>query len=157
VIEAFNFRGSDGTLLGLCVDASPGASRALSRAKGAWFNNANSCIWGHWRVALDAIHDSSLPVPSGLTSEWADAVTICRRAGVGSGSCCQAHVVAEQNAIDFCGGYDESIFGLLPTDVPGAPLCSNFAFLASGALPFTGNFGSVADRISYGFLRCCTL
>ena len=155
-VDAFNFQGSDGTALEACMTASPGSDKGLARAKGAWFNNTNSCIWGHWRAALEAIHDPTRPVPGGLTSEWADAVTIFRSDGVGSDTCCRAHVVAEQTAIEGCGGYDDSIFGPLPTDVPGAPLCSNLAFLASGALPFTGNFAKVSDRISYGFLRCCT-
>jgi hypothetical protein len=154
-IDAFNFIGTEGKQLEACVLASPGGDRGLTRAKGAWFNNTNSCIWGHWRAAFDAIHDASVPVPSGLTPEWADAVTVCRRDGIGTSGCCQAHVVAEQNAIERCGAYDASLFGPLPTDVPGAKLCGDFAFLGSGGLPFTGHFDKVSDRISYGVVRCC--
>jgi outer membrane protein OmpA-like peptidoglycan-associated protein len=154
-IDAFSFNGTDGTLLEGCVLANRG-DRGLTKAKGAWFNNTNACIWGHWRAALEAMHDPSRPIPSGLTPEWANAVNTCRNEGIGSTTCCEAHVEAEQFAIDRCGGYDDTVFGPLPTDVPGAPVCSDLAFLKSGPLPFIKNFGKVADRIDYGELRCCT-
>ena len=121
----------------------------------SWFNNTNSCIWGHWRAALEAIHDPTVPVPTTLTPEWADAVTICRRDGPGAGTCCHAHVVAEQMAIEHCGSYDSSLFGKLPTFVPYSATCSALGILAA-SLPFTGDFGKVSDRVSYGDLRCCT-
>ncbi|HEU4731911.1 MAG TPA: DUF4157 domain-containing protein [Kofleriaceae bacterium] len=155
-IHAFRFEGTEGTLLRACVGAQPFADPAETHAKGDWLDDTNRCIWGHWRAALDAMHNPALPVPSTLTPEWADAVRICRTDGVGSGTCCQAHVVAEQNAIDRCGPYPTARFGLLPTDVPGAPVCSATVALSAGGLPFTGNFGSVRDRIVYGFLRCCS-
>ncbi|HET7503633.1 MAG TPA: DUF4157 domain-containing protein [Kofleriaceae bacterium] len=155
-IHAFRFEGTEGTLLRACVGAQPFANPAETRAKGDWLDDTNRCIWGHWRAALDAMHNPALPIPSSLTPEWADAVRTCRTDGVGSGSCCQAHVVAEQNAIDRCGPYPTARFGLLPTDVPGAPVCSATVALSAGGLPFTGDFGAVRDRIVYGFLRCCS-
>jgi hypothetical protein len=48
-----------------------------------------------------------------------------------------------------------SLFGKLPSDVPYSATCSALGILAA-ALPFTGDFGKVADRVSYGDLRCCT-
>jgi hypothetical protein len=83
-------------------------------------------------------------------------VKICRNDGVGNSTCCDAHVVAEQTAIDHCGPYDSSLFGALPTDVPYSQTCSDLVLLAT-PFPFVGNFGDVKDRIDYGRLRCCTL
>jgi hypothetical protein len=74
---------------------------------------------------------------------------------VGS-STCDAHVVAEQTAIDYCGRYDSSLFGVLPTDVPYSQTCSDLVLLAMPGLLFKGDFGDVKDRIDYGQLRCCT-
>jgi hypothetical protein len=155
VVEAFNFRGDEGSQLSHCVAISYNAKRDLVRAKGAWFDKTNACIWGHWRAALEAMHNPAKPIPSGVTSEWADAITVCRREGIGSTDCCEAHVIAEQQAIETCGGYDDSIFGSLPTDVPSAPLCSDFVKLAAGPLAFYKDFGNVADRIDYGNFVCC--
>jgi hypothetical protein len=153
-IAAFNFEGQEGSDLSLCETVSSG-DKGLTKAKAAWFNNTNSCIWAHWRAAVGALNDPSLPKPSGLTSEWSDAIDICRQ-DLGGDACCRAHVVAEQNAIDVCGSYDSSIFGKLPTDVPGSPFCSDVVRAATPGLPFAGDFGSVKDRIAYGLLRCCT-
>lgn len=150
VVEAFNFRGDEGSKLKLCAGDSD-----LVRAKGAWFNDTNACIWGHWRAALGAMHDPTKPIPSSVTPEWADAIAVCRREGIGSTSCCEAHVIAEQQAIETCGGYDDFMFGRLPTDVPGAPLCSDFVLMAAGPMPFSKDFGNVADRIDYGNFVCC--
>jgi hypothetical protein len=154
-VDAFNFTGNEGLELEACVLASRGDKR-LTRAKAAWFNNTNSCIWGHWRAAFDALHDPALPVPTGLTPEWAAAVTTCRADGIGTDTCCRAHVVAEQHAIEACGSYDSDIFGKLPTDVPGSKTCSDLVLLATPGLPFTGDFSKVGDRITYGVLRCCS-
>jgi hypothetical protein len=153
-IAAFSFRGAEGTQLETCVLLT-GGDTALTRAKGAWFDLANSCIWGHWRAALDALNDSSVPKPSGLTAEWSAAVDVCR-ASPGSDDCCRAHVVAEQTAIDLCGAYDSTLFGKLPTDVPGSKFCSDIVRASSPPPAFTGDFGKVKDRITYGYLRCCT-
>jgi hypothetical protein len=153
-------------LLACLASTSPGSSLLTAipsiaflfptiRAKGDWFLNTNRCIWGHWRAALDPLNDPSRPIPPGLTPEWAAAVATCRSAGVGSSDCCKAHVVAEQNAIDRCGPYDSSRFGTSPTDVPGAPLCSLAASVIAPGPAFTGDFGSVADRIKYGNSVCC--
>src|SRR5262245_6192640 len=155
VIEAFNFRGDEGSQLSLCVSASYGAQKDLVRDKGTWLHNTNACIWGHWRAALEAMHDPTKPIPTGVTPEWRDAITLCRLEGVGTSACCEAHVIAEQQAIEHCGGYDDLLFGRLPTDVPSAPLCSDFVLLASGPLPFSKDFGNVADRIDYGDFICC--
>lgn len=154
-VNAFSFVGSEGEELSACVTLT-GGDRGLTRAKAAWLLTTNSCIWGHWRAALEAINDPTRPVPASLTAEWADVVTVCRRDGVGSGSCCQASVIAEQNAIERCGAYDSTLFGRLPTDVPGSRTCSSVVLAATPGLPFTGDFGKVRDRISYGMLRCCT-
>ena len=166
--DAFHFLGIRGFGLLQCLIAQgllPGTIATLIPslavifpnifAKGDWFLRTNQCIWGHWRAALDAINNPSIPVPSGLTPGWAAAVTTCRAKGVGSSDCCVAHVVAEQQAIDICGPYDSTRFGALPTDVPGAPLCSLAAGLIAPGPPFTGDFGSVADRIKYGNALCC--
>jgi uncharacterized protein DUF4157 len=155
-IEALSFTGSEGTQLRVCVALDREGDPAMTRAKAAWFNLTNSCIWGHWRAALDALHDPTLPVASALTPEWAGVVARCRRDGVGSGICCHARVVAEQAAIDTCGPYDSVLFGRLPTDVPCSPLCSGIVLAASPPPAFTDDFGKLRDRISYGDLRCCT-
>lgn len=155
-VDALSFTGSEGTQLRVCVGLDPEGDPAMTRSKAAWFNLTNSCIWGHWRAALDALHDPTLPVASALTPEWAGAVARCRRDGVGSGTCCHAQLVAEQAAIDTCGPYDSALFGRLPTDVPCSPLCSGIVLAASPPPAFTGDFGKLRDRISYGDLRCCT-
>jgi hypothetical protein len=111
-------------------------------------DDTNACIWRHWRAALLPLNDPSQPIPSGLTPEWRQAVVDCHASGVGSDQCCRAHVIAEQSAIDRCGGYDSSRFGPRPTDVPGAPTCSAGAALGATGLPFTGDFGDVDDRIN---------
>jgi hypothetical protein len=128
----------------------------LVREKGKWLLDTNACIWGHWRAAVDALHDPSLPIPSGLTTEWEDAIKICRATGLGSSDCCKAHVVAEQMAIEHCGKYDSKRFGKLPTDVPFAPVCGAIAAAFAPPPPFTGDFGNVADRIAYGVKMCCS-
>jgi hypothetical protein len=157
LIDAFNFTGAKGNLARLCVAATPGAVPAETRAKAAWFNSVNACIWGHWRTALDAIHDATVPIPSGLSPEWASAVAICRASGVGGGPCCHAHVVAEQSAIDRCGLYDSARFGRSPSEMPGAPTCSAIGESLFGETPeFVGDFGKLADRISYGDIKCCS-
>jgi len=96
-----------------------------------------------------------MPISSTITPEWAEAIKVCRREGVGSTECCEAHVWAEQMAIEHCGSYDAGRFGRLPTDVPGAPYCSDAVLLASGPLPFSGNFEDPEDRIDYGNFICC--
>ena len=159
-IDAFTFTGVEGNALRMCAMLPgsvlfPPAPLGPIRAKGSWLLSTNRCIWGHWRAALEAIHDPIRPVPSTLTPEWAAAVATCRRAGVGSADCCQAHVTAEQHAIDHCGAYDSARFGSLATDVPGAPFCGSIIRALAPGLPFTGDFGNVADRITYGFKRCC--
>ena len=152
--DAFTFTGARGTALEACAVAS-GASTTPIRDKGNWFLTTNRCIWGHWRAAFEAVHDPARPVPGGLTPEWAGAVAICRRDGIGSSGCCKAHVTAEQSAIDRCAPYNSSAFGKLPTDVPGAPLvCGNIVAALAPPPPFTGDFGSVGDRIKYGDSRC---
>lgn len=156
-VDAFSFTGLEGTLLGTCAFI-PGAPAPIYRPileKAAWFLSTNRCIWKHWRAALDAIHDPMLPVPGGLTAEWSAAVPTCRSKGIASKDCCKAHVKAEQTAIDHCGLYDSAKFGLLPTDVPGAPACSKIVAAFAPPPSFTGDFGNVSDRISYGNSRCC--
>lgn len=160
-VEAFSFRGTQGTLLGGCVDVF-GSGRAPVTAKATWFLTRNACIWGHWRAAFEAIHNPAAPVPSSLTPEWAAAVTTCRASGISSRACCRAHVTAEQTAIDRCGPYSSATFGPLPTDVPGASRCSDVVLEAARLLgppaPFEasdGDFGNVVDRIAYGNARCC--
>jgi hypothetical protein len=155
-IDAFNFNGTDGKLLRVCVAADPNGDPTMTRAKAAWFDITNSCIWGHWRAALEAVHDPTAPMPGTLTPEWADAVKICRRDGAGAGTCCHAHVVAEQNAIEHCSSYDSSLFGKLPTYVPYSTTCSAAVMMSTPPPAFTGDFSKVSDRISYGDLRCCT-
>ena len=154
-VEAFSFRGKEGSDLETCVTLNRG-DKSLTRAKGAWFDLTNACIWGHWRNAVEALNGASNFTPSNLTTEWADAIAICQSNGAGSDDCCRAQVVAEQTAIEACGSYDSSLFGKLPTDVPGAPLCSDVLRLAAPGIPFTGDFGNVKDRIVYGWLRCCS-
>jgi hypothetical protein len=161
LVDVLSFKGWRGIGLGFCVDGS-GTGRPPVAAKARWFLKTNQCIWGHWRAAFDAIHDRTRAVPGGLTPEWAIAVTTCRTKGVGSKDCCRAHVTAEQTAINRCGPYPSTTFGLLPTDVPGAnvpgaPDCSDFTEQIARLYPpiFTGDFGNVFDRISYGNSRCC--
>ena len=164
-VDAFTFSSLEGKALLACAMTlpagihwspfAPPASTMTIQAKGEWLRDTNKCIWGHWRNALEAIHDPLLPVPGGLTPQWRAAVTTCRSSGVGTKACCDAHVVAEQSAIDLCGPYDSSRFGKLPTDVPTAPACSAAVAQFSPGLPFTGDFGKVADRITYGKTRCC--
>ena len=156
-VDAFSFSGTEGTELEACIMAPPPSPFALgpTAAKAAWLLRTNAGIWGHWRAGLEALHHPSRPIPTTLTPEWASAVSICRSDGIGSKTCCQAQVVAEQNAIDHVGPYDSSLFGPLPTDVPGAPFCSFIVRRRSPGLPFTGNFGNVSDRIAYGIKRCC--
>jgi len=154
-VEAFNLRGSEGSDLEKCIWATSG-SKKFTLEKGKWFNDTNACIWGHWRNALEAINDPLAPIPSGLTPEWAQAVTTCRKEGAGSTACCEAHVIAEQSAIDTCNPYDSLVYGKLPTDVPASAVCSDLVLLATPGLPFAGDFGDVKDRISYGLLRCCS-
>lgn len=147
-----------GLQLSGCLIAPPSNPFAVAatKRKGAWLLAANSCIWGHWRAALDAIHDITLPIPGTLTPHWASAVSTCRSKGIASLDCCRAHVAAEQNAIDFCGGYNSSDFGPKPTDVPNAPLCSYIVAKFAPGPPFSGDFGKVGDRISYGNSLCCS-
>lgn len=61
----------------------------------------------------------------------------------------------KQNAIDRCGPYDFAEFGSLPTHVPGSSMCSGAVRKFTPGLPITGDFGRVADRITYGNRRCC--
>jgi hypothetical protein len=148
-------------MLETCIDASvrsPTTAMGVkfeANAKGQWFLDTNKCIWGHWRKALEALHDPSRPIPSGLTAPWVSAIGVCRSKGIDSKDCCQAQVDAEQHAIDDCGAYDSRRFGKLPTDIPGTPFCSEAAKRFAPPPPFTGDFGNVADRISYGNKRCC--
>jgi Domain of unknown function (DUF4157) len=157
-IDAFSLdpttkRGAE--LLACIVAPPPSLSAPIpTRRKGSWFLATNRCIWGHWRAALEAIHDPTLPIPASLTPEWASAVSICRSKGIGGTDCCNAHVVAEQNAINLCGPYNSSDFGPSPTDVPGAPACSAIAGKLAPGPPFTGDFANVTDRISYGKSVC---
>ncbi len=159
-VDAFSFTSVQGRQLEACIDATVPSLTAMgvkfeANAKGQWFLDTNKCIWGHWRKALDALHDPSRPIPSGLTAPWISAIGVCRSKGVGSKECCKAQVDAEQRAIDSCGAYDSRRFGKLPTDVPGARVCSRAARMVAPPPPFTGDFGSVADRIAYGETRCC--
>jgi outer membrane protein OmpA-like peptidoglycan-associated protein len=153
-VDAFAFDGARGTMLAACAALS-GAPGAPIIDKSNWFLSTNRCIWDHWRAAFDAIHNPSIPIPAGLTPEWAAAVATCRASGLSSNDCCNAHVKAEQTAIDACGPYDSVKFGPRPTDVPGAPGCSSIVAALAPGLPFTGDFGKVADRITYGNTRCC--
>ena len=157
-VDAFSFSSREGTELEACIVAPPLSSSALilTPNKAAWLLRTNAGIWGHWRAGLEVLHDASRPIPTTLTPEWATAVSTCRRDGIGSRTCCQAQVVAEQNAIDRVGPYDSRLFGPLPTDVPGAPFCSYIVRSLSPGLPFTGDFGNVSDRTAYGIKRCCS-
>jgi hypothetical protein len=159
-VDAFSFTSVQGKQLESCIDTTVSSPTLFgvkfeANAKGQWFLDTNKCIWGHWRKALDALHDPSRPIPSGLTAPWTSAIGVCRSKGVGSKECCKAQVDAEQRAIDTCGAYDSRRFGTLPTDIPGAPVCSRAARMFAPPPPFTGDFGSVADRIAYGEKRCC--
>src|SRR6266404_4317187 len=161
-VDAFHFSGTQGSLLEVCVEAEhrshpvgiPFIKRDIND-KGDWFQDVNRCIWGHWRTALDALHDPTRPIPGSATPEWSAAITTCRASGLGSSACCKAQVEAEQKAIDRCIPYDSSRFGTLPTDVPSTPGCSGIAARIAPGTPFTGDFGNVADRIAYGNTRCC--
>jgi hypothetical protein len=158
-IDAFSFTGVNGFLLAACINtpvANPYAMAAAG-AKAGWLLGTNSCIWNHWRAAFEALHNPALPIPSGLTAEWNTAVTTCRTSGAGSKACCNAQVVAEQNAIDRCGPYNSRAFGKSPYDIPGAPVCSAIvrALAPPPLFPSSSDFGVVADRISYGQARCC--
>jgi hypothetical protein len=160
-IDALSFRGVRGVGLRVCIltTAGPlaGIASTMAVAKAAWFSRTNSCIFGHWRAAFDALNDPRVAIPSGITPEWSAAVTICRSSGLRSKACCDAHVVAEQHAIDRCGPYDASLFGRLPTDIPLAVACSLavYGLFVVGGPPFTGDFSRVGDRIAYGKRRCC--
>ena len=161
-VEAFKGTSRDGILLWICaapteqeILAGEEDSRGILFLKGTWLLDTNKCIWGHWRAALEAIHNPALPAPSTLTPEWKLAVDTCRSKGVSSSECCRAHVTAEQQAIDRCGPYDSSLFGSLPSDVPGSPICGRIVRENVPGPPFTGDFGKVADRIAYGNSRCC--
>jgi outer membrane protein OmpA-like peptidoglycan-associated protein len=161
-IDAFHFSGTEGSLLELCVEAEhkghpmgiPFIKTAITD-KGDWFRDVNSCIWGHWRTALDALHDPTRPISGSATPEWSAAIATCRASGVGSPACCKAQVEAEQKAIDTCSPYDSSRLGTLPTDVPSTPGCSSIAARIAPGPTFAGDFGKVADRIAYGNRRCC--
>jgi hypothetical protein len=76
--------------------------------------------------------------------------------GLGSPECCKAQVDAEQQAIDTCGPYDTRRFGRLPTDVPGTLFCSLAAQEFAPKPSFSGNSGSVADRVAHGLKVCRT-
>jgi hypothetical protein len=154
-VDAFTFTSNDGKLLEACVIAPPATPVFPIINKGFWLLITNERIWSHWRVALEAIHDLTLPIPSTLTPEWGGAVITCRRDGIGSKTCCQAQVVAEQTAIDRFNAYDSILFGPLPSDVPGAPSCSAIVRARAPGIPFVGDFGKVGDRIVYGIKRCC--
>jgi outer membrane protein OmpA-like peptidoglycan-associated protein len=157
--DAFSFTGVNGALLDACVNfpSFNALASAAASAKAGWLLFTNSCIWNHWRAAFEALHAPALPLPSGLTPEWSTAVTTCRTSGAGSKACCNAQVVAEQNAIDRCGPYKSSVLGKSPYEIPGAPVCSAIVKgLAPPPLfPSSSDFGVVADRIAYGQARCC--
>jgi len=154
-VDAFHLGPTkNGALLSACVNVPVGFGWGDIIAKGDYLEATGKCIWPHWRAAIEAIHNPSLPVPSGLTAEWAAAVGTCRTDGVGSKTCCQAHVKAEQTAIDLCGVYDSARFGKLPTDVPWPPVCASVAArFAPGK--FVGDFANVGDRIAFGNKLCC--
>ena len=60
-VDAFNFSGSEGNQLRACVAADPTGDPGMTRAKAAWFNNTNSCIWGHWRnFSLSSISSGNM-------------------------------------------------------------------------------------------------
>lgn len=161
-VDAFHFSGTQGSLLEACLETEhrlhpvgiPFIKKDIND-KGDWFQDVNRCIWGHWRTALDALHDPARPIPGSATPEWSAAITTCRASGLASSACCKAQVDAEQNAIDRCTPYDSSRFGTLPTDVPSTPGCSSIAARIAPGPPFTGDFGNVGDRIAYGNTRCC--
>jgi hypothetical protein len=162
-VDAFTFSGTEGKGLKTCIvgehssDPISGTfSLEFTKKKGEWFLSTNQCIWGHWRAAFESIHDPSRPVPNSLTPEWASAVSICRSSGIGSAECCRAHVNAEQKAIDICEAYNSAVNGKLPSDVPFSPACSSIVASFVPPPPFTGDFGKVADRITYGNNRCCS-
>jgi outer membrane protein OmpA-like peptidoglycan-associated protein len=159
-IDAFSFSSVQGMQLEACIDSTvlPPTKFGVkfeANSKGNWFFDTNKCIWGHWREALDPLHDASLPIPSSVTAPWRAAIAVCRSKGVGSSECCKAQVDAEQQAIDTCGKYPSSRFGTLPTDIPGAGFCSLAARQAAPSPSFSGDFGNVADRIAHGNKLCC--
>jgi hypothetical protein len=159
-IEALTLQGVQGQQLESCIDATVRpptniGAKIQTAHKGEWFRATNKCIWGHWRKALDALHDPARSVPSDLTSHWKDAVAVCRSKGAGSTECCKAQVTAEQQAIDTCGKYDSSRFGSLPTDIPGSSFCSFLARRLAPPPEFVGDFGKVSDRIAHGLKVCC--
>jgi hypothetical protein len=150
---------AEGAGMAACVGAPPpvtGKNLREIQAKGRWLLETNACIWQQWRLALDAMRDRSGLPPKSLNGPWTKAVEVCRSAGLSSTECCHAHVEAEQKTIDECGPYDSARFGKLPTDVPGAPLCSFVAEKFGPSPPFTGDFGNVTDRIRYGKRKCCS-
>ena len=159
-VDAFTFKSVQGMQAEACIDAtvkSPAnmGAKIETGFKGKWFLDTNKCIWGHWREALDALHDPARTVPATLTAPWKAAVAVCRSKGVGSAECCGAQVDAEQEAIDTCGPYDSRRFESLPTDIPFSPACSFAARQVAPSPAFTGDFGKVADRIAYGLKLCC--
>jgi len=159
-IDAFSFTSADGKKLEACIDATVKPPTNLgvkfeANSKGDWFRDTNKCIWGHWKEALDALHDPTAPIAGTVTADWRAAITVCRSKGVASSDCCKAQVEAEQKAIDTCGKYPSSRFGLLPTDIPGSPLCSRAARFVAPKPPFVGDFGNVSDRIAHGNKICC--
>ena len=159
-IDAFSFTSVQGKQLEFCIDATVKVPANLgakfeTNSKGNWFRDTNKCIWGHWREALDALHDPSVPIPAGATAPWKTAISVCRSKGVGSSDCCKAQVDAEQQAIDTCGPYDSSRFGSQPTDIPFSPACSAAAKSQAPPPPFSGDFGKVADRVAHGLKLCC--
>jgi hypothetical protein len=159
-IDAFEFRSMQGMQLEACIDSTVShptniGSKIETGFKGQWFRDTNQCIWGHWGEALDALHDPARPVPASLTGPWKATVAVCRSKGVGSAECCKAQVDAEQRAIDTCGVYKSSRFGPLPTDIPGAGICSIAARQFGPPPGFVGDFGNVSDRIAHGLKLCC--
>ncbi len=159
-VDAFSLTSVQGMQLEACIDTTVQTPTNLgvkfeSATKGKWFLDTNKCIWGHWREALDPLHDPSLPVPSTVTAPWKTAIGVCRSKGVGSAECCKAQVDAEQQAIDTCGPYKSSRFGPLPTDIPGAAFCSFAAKQVAPKPGFSGDFGNVTDRIAHGLKLCC--
>lgn len=59
-VEAFKFESREGEELALCAYTS-GADGPTIFGKGLWLESTNYCIWGHWRAALEAIHDPHTP------------------------------------------------------------------------------------------------
>jgi outer membrane protein OmpA-like peptidoglycan-associated protein len=159
-IDAFSLTGVQGMQLETCIDTFVPVPTNMGVKiecgfKAKWFRDTNKCIWGHWKEALDALHDPSVPIPGTVTSDWRAAIGVCRSKGVASNECCKAQVEAEQKAIDICGKYDSSRFGNKPTDIPGSPECSAAAKFFAPKPAFVGDFGSVADRIAHGNKVCC--